>query len=93
MHFALLPKRSTGPLGLLEIKNALPHEVAVGALHCIKAAGDKQWSLATPDTDTGSGGSNKIKDGAGSTAHRYEVGDGTVVGQFTIFMEEFQRRI
>ena len=64
---------------VVKIKNALPREVAIGALHCIKSAGDKQWSLATPDTDTGSGGSNKIKDGAGSTAHRYEVGDGTVV--------------
>ena len=77
--FCSTSKKKHRSTRVVKIKNALPHEVAVGALHCIKAAGDKQWSLATPDTDTGSGGSNKIKDGAGSTAHRYEVGDGTVV--------------
>ena len=40
--FALLPKKKHRSTRVVKIKNALPHEVAVGALHCIKAAGDKQ---------------------------------------------------
>ena len=66
---------------IVKINDVLPNNIAVGALQSIKNASDKQWQLAIPKTDKGSGGSNKYKDGAGSTAHRYEVGDGQVVNK------------
>ena len=39
--FCSTSKKKHRSTRVVKIKNALPHEVAVGALHCIKAAGDK----------------------------------------------------
>mmetsp|Transcript_32810 Transcript_32810/g.71568 ORF Transcript_32810/g.71568 Transcript_32810/m.71568 type:complete len:318 (-) Transcript_32810:142-1095(-) len=58
---------------LLKIPNFLPKGVADGALNSLKASPSDSWHVQEAVNDAG-----RREDGAGSTQHRYTVGDGTI---------------
>lgn len=62
------------PGPLVVIHDFLPTDAAQGALAAFRAAPRATWTSAQTKTDRG-----RKSDGAGSTLHKYSVGDGTVV--------------